>query len=83
MRALHEIAATRGQSLAQMAISWVLRSSAVTTALIGASRPEQITELIEAVHNTAFSAAELAAIDQHAQDGGLNLWARPSQDLAP
>jgi L-glyceraldehyde 3-phosphate reductase len=83
VRALHDIAQSRGQSLAQMAVSWVLRSSAVTSALIGASRPEQITELLGAVHNTAFSPQELAAIDQHAQDGNLNLWARPSQDLAP
>ncbi len=83
VRALNDIASARGQSLAQMAISWVLRTSAVTSALIGASRPEQITELLGAMHNASFTQEELAAIDQHAQDGGLNLWARPSQDLAP
>ncbi len=83
VRALNDIAATRGQSLAQMAISWVLRNSTVTSALIGASRPAQITELLGAMDNTSFTQEELAAIDQHAHDGGLNLWARPSQDLAP
>nr|WP_249661314.1 L-glyceraldehyde 3-phosphate reductase [Variovorax sp. PCZ-1] len=83
VRALHEIAQSRGQSLAQMAVAWVLRHSSVTSALIGASHPEQITELTGALRNTAFTADELTAIDQHAQDGGLNLWARPSQDLAP
>lgn len=80
VRALNEIALARGQSLAQMAIAWVLRDARVTSALIGASRPAQITELVGALQNLAFSADELAAIDGHAVDGGINLWKRPSTD---
>jgi L-glyceraldehyde 3-phosphate reductase len=83
VRALNDIAHARGQSLAQMAVAWVLRQGCVTTALIGASRAEQITELIGALRNLQFSAQEIAAIDQHAVEGGLNLWQRPSHDLAP
>ena len=80
VRALNEMALARGQSLAQMAVAWVLRDKRVTSALIGASRPEQIVELVGALKQPDFSAAELAAIDQHAVDGGLNLWKRPSTD---
>ena len=80
VRALNEMAVARGQSLAQMAVAWVLRDKRVTSALIGASRPEQIVELVGALKRPDFSAAELAAIDQHAVDGGLNLWKRPSTD---
>ena len=80
VRALNEMAVARGQSLAQMAVAWVLRDKRVTSALIGASRPEQIVELVGALQQPDFSAAELAAIDQHAVDGGLNLWKRPSTD---
>jgi L-glyceraldehyde 3-phosphate reductase len=83
VRALNDIAMVRGQSLAQMATAWVLRDARVTSALIGASRPEQITELVAAMQNLHFSAAELAAIDQHAVDGGINLWQRPSTDQRP
>ena len=83
VRALNDIAMARGQSLAQMATAWVLRDARVTSALIGASRPEQITELVAAMQNLHFSAAELAAIDQHAVDGGINLWQRPSTDQRP
>jgi L-glyceraldehyde 3-phosphate reductase len=83
VRALNEIALARGQSLAQMATAWVLRDARVTSALIGASRPEQITELVAAMQNLHFSAAELTAIDQHAVDGGINLWQRPSTDQRP
>lgn len=61
---LQELAESRGQSLAQMAISWVLRQPAVTSALIGASRPEQITELVNAAQNTGFSPEELRKIDE-------------------
>lgn len=63
IRALAAIAAGRGQSLAQMALSWILRDGVVTSVLIGASRPEQILDNIAAVNNTQFSAEELAAID--------------------
>jgi len=80
VRALNEIALARGQSLAQMAVAWVLRDTRVTSALIGASRPAQITELVGALQNMAFSAEELDTIDGHAVDGGINLWKRPSTD---
>jgi L-glyceraldehyde 3-phosphate reductase len=83
VRALNDIALARGQSLAQMATAWVLRDARVTSALIGASRPEQITELAGALHQLAFSAEELAAIDRHAVEGGVNLWQRPSTDQRP
>lgn len=63
IRALDEIARGRGQTLAQMAISWVLRQSAVTSALIGASRVSQIEECVRAVNKRAFSAGELSRID--------------------
>jgi L-glyceraldehyde 3-phosphate reductase len=79
VRALNEIARRRGQSLAQMAIAWVLRKPAVTSALIGASRWAQIEDCLGALHNTQFSQAELDEIDSHANDGGLNIWAASSQ----
>jgi L-glyceraldehyde 3-phosphate reductase len=83
VKALGEIARGRGQSLAQMAVSWVLRHPAMTSTVIGASRPEQITELVAAVGRTEFTAAELAAIDRHAVEGGINLWEKPSTDRRP
>jgi L-glyceraldehyde 3-phosphate reductase len=83
VRALRAIARARGQSLAQMAIAWVLRDRRVTSALIGASRPEQITELVGALDSPRFNDDELAGIDGHAQEGGVNLWHNPSHDLAP
>ena len=83
VRALNTIAQARGQSLAQMATAWVLRDPRVTSALIGASHPEQITDLVGALQNPHFTAEELAAIDQHAVDGGINLWQRPSTDQRP
>jgi L-glyceraldehyde 3-phosphate reductase len=83
VRALNDIAQSRGQSLPQMAVSWVLRDSRVTTALIGASHAAQITELVGALQHLSFTAAELAAIDQYAVEGDLNLWARPSTDQRP
>ena len=78
VRALNDMALARGQSLAQMAVAWVLRDARVTSALIGASRPAQITELVGALQNMAFSSGELSAIDAHAVEGGLNLWHRSS-----
>src|SRR6201996_2354548 len=83
VRALNELARSRGQTLAQMAVAWVLRDARVTSALIGASRPAQIAELAGAVRNLSFTADELAAIDQHAVDGGINLWQKPSTDQRP
>lgn len=80
VRALNEIALGRGQSLAQMAVAWVLRDARVTSALIGASKPAQIIELVGALQNLAFTTDELTAIDGHAVDGGINLWKRPSTD---
>lgn len=74
VRALNQMALARGQSLAQMATAWVLRDPRVTSALIGASRPAQITELVGALQNLSFSVDELQAIDQHAVEGGINLW---------
>jgi len=76
--ALNAMAQARGQSLAQMATAWVLRDARVTSALIGASKPAQITDLIGALRNLAFSPEELARIDQQAVDGGINLWQRSS-----
>lgn len=79
-RALAGIARRRGQSLAQLALAWTLRDARVTSALIGASRPEQIVENVAALDNLAFSAEELAEIDRHAVEGGINLWEKPSSD---
>ncbi len=79
IRALNRIAAKRGQSLAQLAISWVLRDTRVTSALIGASSVEQLDDSLEALTNIDFDAAELKSIDRHAVEGGINLWAGPSE----
>lgn len=79
IRALNEIAARRDQSLAQMAIAWVLRDPRVTTALIGASRWSQIEDSLGALDNLEFDDEELAEIDRFAQEGGLNLWATSSE----
>lgn len=82
VRALNDMALTRGQSLAQMATAWVLRDKRVTSALIGASSAAQIVELVGALKQLTFSPQELAAIDQHAMEGGINLWQKPSTDQA-
>ncbi|HEY8319219.1 MAG TPA: L-glyceraldehyde 3-phosphate reductase [Amnibacterium sp.] len=78
VRALNEIAAGRGQSLAQLALAWVLRDRRVTSALIGASSVQQLDDNLAAVRNTTFTDDEIAAIDEHAIDGGINLWKRSS-----
>ncbi len=78
IRALNNIAAKRGQSLAQMAIAWVLRDGGITSALIGASKPEQVVQCAEAVRNLSFSAEELKAIDASATEEDINLWAKSS-----
>jgi L-glyceraldehyde 3-phosphate reductase len=80
VRALDAIARRRGQSLAQMALAWVLRDPRVTSTLIGASSPEQIRENVAALAQLDFSAEELAEIDRHAVEGGVNLWEKPSTD---
>lgn len=64
IRALADVAAQRGQSLAQMALAWILRDGVVTSVLAGASKPEQILNNIEAIHNTSFAAEELQRIDE-------------------
>jgi L-glyceraldehyde 3-phosphate reductase len=79
VRALNAIAQRRGQTLAQMAIAWVLRKPVVTSALIGASRWAQVEDCLGALRNTQFSQAELTEIDSYANDGGLNIWAESSQ----
>jgi L-glyceraldehyde 3-phosphate reductase len=78
VRALNEIAAARGQSLAQLAISWVLRDERVTSALIGASSVAQLEENLAAAGKTQFTAGEIAAIDADAVEAGINIWAASS-----
>jgi L-glyceraldehyde 3-phosphate reductase len=78
IRALGEIAMRRGQSLAQMAIAWVLRDRRVTSALIGARTVAQLDDSLDALKNLAFTTDELAEIDQFAQDGGIDLWRETS-----
>lgn len=76
---LNEIAQRRGQTLAQMAIAWVLRDDGITTALIGASKPEQIVDCAGAVNNLEFTAEELSEIDRYANEADINLWAKSSE----
>jgi L-glyceraldehyde 3-phosphate reductase len=75
VRALNEIAQQRGQSLAQMALAWALRDPRVTSVLIGASSPAQLEQNVGALANLEFSDDELAEIDRHAVDTGIDLWA--------
>jgi L-glyceraldehyde 3-phosphate reductase len=79
IRALNEIAAGRGQTLAQMALAWVLRDARVTSALIGASSVEQLEENVGALEKLDFTDDELDEIDRHATDSALNLWAASSE----
>jgi L-glyceraldehyde 3-phosphate reductase len=74
IRALNDIAGRRGQTLAQMAIAWVLRDPRVTSALIGARTVAQLDDSLDALAHTAFTAAERADIDRFATDGGIDLW---------
>jgi L-glyceraldehyde 3-phosphate reductase len=74
VRALNEIARSRGQSLAQMALAWALRDPRVTTVLIGASSVGQLEQNVGALDRLAFTGDELAAIDRHAVDSGIDLW---------
>jgi L-glyceraldehyde 3-phosphate reductase len=78
VRALAEIAASRGQSLAQLALSWALRDQRVTSVLIGASSVAQLEENLAAAGHSAFTDDELAAIDRDAVDAGINIWAASS-----
>ena len=83
IRALDKIAKARGQTLAQMAIAWVLRNGRVTSALIGASRPEQVDDCVGALAHPDFSDAELADIDRYARDADVNLWAASAERKGP
>jgi L-glyceraldehyde 3-phosphate reductase len=74
VRALNEIARSRKQTLAQMAIAWVLRDPRVTSALIGARTVEQLDDSLNAVKKARFTEAELGAIDRYAQEGNIDLW---------
>ncbi len=78
IRALNDIATSRGQTLAQMAVAWVLRDPRVTSALVGVSRVSQLEELVGAVDRLDFTDDELTEIDGDAIDGGINLWQGPS-----
>ncbi|TNE68732.1 MAG: L-glyceraldehyde 3-phosphate reductase [Rhodobacteraceae bacterium] len=79
LNALNEIAAARGQTLAQMALAWVLREGGITSALIGASKSSQVVDCVGALDNLSFTAEELAAIDAHADEEKINLWAMSSE----
>jgi L-glyceraldehyde 3-phosphate reductase len=79
VRALNEIAERRGQKLAQLALQWALRDPRVTSAVIGASSVEQLDTNLDALDFPALSADELAEIDRHAVDSGVNLWARSAE----
>ena len=78
IRRLDELAAGRGQSLAQMAIAWVLRDERMTSALIGASRVQQIEDAVGALANLSFTAEELSEIDRQTVGSDINLWAKSS-----
>jgi L-glyceraldehyde 3-phosphate reductase len=80
VQALNKIAAARGQSLAQMAIAWVLRDPRVTTALIGARNVAQLDNSLDALKATEFSQEELKEIDRYATDGGIDLWRAVSKE---
>jgi L-glyceraldehyde 3-phosphate reductase len=82
VRALQEIAQGRGQTLAQMAIAWVLRSPVVTSALIGARNVEQLDDSLDASKRLTFTPEELTAIDEHATDGGIDLWKQAREGAA-
>ena len=79
LRALNDLAQARNQTLAQMALAWVLRGGRVTTALIGASSAQQVIDCAQAVENLEFTDAELAEIDLLSGDRGINLWAQSSE----
>ena len=79
IRGLNGIAKRRGQTLAQMAIAWVLRDGGITTALIGASRASQVTDCVGAIGNLEFTSEELAEIDSFADEEAINLWAQSAE----
>jgi L-glyceraldehyde 3-phosphate reductase len=83
INSLNDIAGKRGQTLAQMALAWVLRKGRVTSALIGASRPSQVEDCVGALKNLEFSDSELAEIDSYAQEADINLWAKSAERQGP
>ena len=78
IRSLNEIAAGRGQSLAQLALAWALRDKRVTSVLVGASSVAQLEDNVAAIANLTFTDDELAGIERHAVDSGINLWSPSS-----
>jgi L-glyceraldehyde 3-phosphate reductase len=80
IRGLNELGRRRGQTLAQLALAWTLRDHRVTSALVGASSVEQLDDNIAALDNLDFSDEELAEIDRHATESGINLWAASSRE---
>ena len=80
VKKLHEMAEARGQTLAQMALAWVLRRGGITSALIGASKPEQVVDCVGAIRNLDFTDQELAQVDAISEEKDINLWARSSED---
>ena len=83
IRALNDIAHRRGQTLAQMAIAWVLRDPRVTTALIGASSVQQLEDSVGALEKRSFSESELTEIDRHALEANINIWSASSETPGP
>ena len=83
IRALNRIAEARGQTLAQMAIAWVLRGGRITSALIGASRPDQVLDCVAAIDKPDFTEKELAEIDGYAREADINLWAASAERKGP
>ena len=79
LKELNDIALKRGQTLAQMALAWVLRDGRVTTALIGASSSKQVLDCVGAIDNLTFKEKELTEIDRLSGDIGINLWAKSSE----
>jgi len=82
VRALNEIAKGRGQSLAQMAIAWVLRDRRVTSALIGARNVEQLDNSLDALKQLDFTTEELLEINRYAQDVGIDIWKEARESAA-
>jgi L-glyceraldehyde 3-phosphate reductase len=80
VRALNGIAERRGQKLAQLALQWVLRDERVTSAVIGASSVEQLDTNLDALSGPPLTAEELAEIDRHAVESGINLWAKQTEE---
>jgi L-glyceraldehyde 3-phosphate reductase len=79
VRALNEIARERGQTLAQLALAWTLRDPRITSTLVGASSVEQLEQNLGALRKLDFTADELAEIDRHATDSGINIWSASSE----